>query len=248
MKQSTARRALWKRSAIALGAGLCIASMSVHAQQSSGTISGRAAPDGSVTISNPSIGISRAVKADKDGNFQQSQLPPGTYTVTSGGQTRQVVVTAGGGGYANLVGATQQVVVTGTAARSLDLSSTESNFTLSKDQIHRIPVPSHVTSIVLLAPVTVFGDGRIGQTGSRAGNVPSISGASPAENAYYINGFNVTNIVNGVAFNQVPFEAVAEQQVKTGGYSAEFGRSLGGVVSITTKRGTNEWKGGVTLN
>jgi hypothetical protein len=45
-------------------------------------------------------------------------------------------------------------------------------------------------------------------------------------------------------FSKIPFEAVAEQQVKTGGYGAEFGRSLGGVVSQTTKRGTNEFESG----
>ena len=50
-----------------------------------------------------------------------------------------------------------------------------------------------------------------------------------------------------MAFNQVAYEGVAEQQVKTGGYGAEFGRSLGGVISVTTKRGTNEWTGGVNL-
>lgn len=253
MKHSTAYRAILKRSAVAVGAGLFIASMSAYAQQSSGTISGRAGAEGMVVIENQSIGISRQIRADKDGNFQLSQLPPGTYAVTAttpggGKQTRQVVVTAGGGGYANFVGDAQQVVVTGTAARTLDMASVESNYTLSKDQIDRIPVARDVTAVTMLAPGVVLGDGRIGQTGSRAGNVPSISGASPAENTYYINGFNVTNIVNGVAFNQVPFEAVAEQQVKTGGYSAEFGRSLGGVVNINTKRGTNEWKGGVTLN
>lgn len=77
--------------------------------------------------------------------------------------------------------------------------------------------------------------------------MPSLGGASPAENVYYINGFNVTNSVNGVTFNQVPFEGVAQQEVKTGGYGPEYGRSLGGVLSVTTKRGTNEWKGGANV-
>ena len=38
-----------------------------------------------------------------------------------------------------------------------------------------------------------------------------------------------------------------EQQVKTGGYGAEYGRSLGGVMNVVTKRGTNEWQGGASV-
>ena len=92
----------------------------------------------------------------------------------------------------------------------------------------------------MLAPGTTKGDARLG------GDKPlaSFGGASVAENVYYINGFNVTNTLNGTTFNEIPFEATAEMQVKTGGYGAEFGRSLGGVVNTITKRGTNEWKFG----
>lgn len=252
MKQSTSTRALWKRSAIALGAGLCILSMSAQAQQSSGTINGRAAKGDVVTVENRGINVTRQITLDADGNFQVSNLPAGTYQVTvtrpnGSKQTVELVVAAGGGSFADF-GATQQVVVTGTVARALDVRSTESTQILTKAQIDRIPVARDVTAVAMLAPTVTFGDARLGQTSARAGNVPSIAGASPAENTYYVNGFNVTNIVNGVSYNTVPFEAIAEQQVKTGGYGAEFGRSLGGVLNINTKRGTNEWSGGANIS
>ncbi|MDO9285116.1 MAG: TonB-dependent receptor [Aquabacterium sp.] len=252
MKQSTASRALWKRTAIAFGAGLCIMSMTAQAQQSSGAINGRAAKGDVVTVENRGINVTRQIKLDADGNFQVSNLPSGTYQVTltrANGtkQTLELVVAAGGGSFADF-GTTQQVVVTGTAARSLDVRSTESTQILTKAQIDRIPVARDVTAVAMLAPTVTFGDARLGQTNARAGNVPSIAGASPAENTYYVNGFNVTNIVNGVSYNTVPFEAIAEQQVKTGGYGAEFGRSLGGVLNINTKRGTNQWTGGANIS
>lgn len=252
MKYSTASRALFRRSAIALGAGLCILSMTAQAQQSAGAISGRGAKGDVVTVENRDINVSRQLKLDADGNFQVSNLPAGTYQVTltrANGtkQTLQLVVSAGGGSFADF-GATQQVVVTGTAGRSLDVRSTESTQILTKAEIDRIPVVRDVTAVAMLAPTVTFGDSRLGQTNARAGNVPSIAGASPAENTYYVNGFNVTNIVNGVSYNTVPFEAIGEQQVKTGGYGAEFGRSLGGVLNINTKRGTNEWTGGANVS
>ncbi|MGH8077933.1 MAG: TonB-dependent receptor plug domain-containing protein, partial [Lysobacter sp.] len=75
----------------------------------------------------------------------------------------------------------------------------------------------------------------------------SFGGATVGENAYYINGFNVTNFRNGLGFSNVPFDMYSEYQVKTGGYGAEFGRSTGGVVNATTKRGSNEWHWGGSM-
>src|SRR5690606_22380716 len=126
------------------------------------------------------------------------------------------------------------------AVNPIDGSSVESVTILTEAQLDRLPVRRNATDVALLAPGTVRGDNRFG-------NLASFGGSSVAENVYYVNGFNVTNIVTGTAFNQVPFEAVQEQQMKTGGYGAEFGRSLGGVINVTTKQGTNEWKGGVSL-
>jgi hypothetical protein len=248
------QRAIVKALVAAIGAPILALSLAntAIAQQSGGSINGRAANAATVQAVNPQIGISRQINVAADGAYAISQLPPGTYTVTVSfadgrKETREVIVAAGEGVTANF-GAIDTVVVTGAAIRSIDVLSTESAQTLTKEQLDRIPVAARdVTAVTLLAPGATQGDARIGQVGSRSGNVPSLGGASPAENAYYINGFNVTNIVNGIAFNEVPFEAIGETQVKTGGYGAEFGRSLGGVVSITTKRGTNEWKGGANV-
>lgn len=239
----------WRRSMVAAAAGLCLASV-VMAQQSVGSINGRASKGDLVQVESKEIGVTRQVRLDADGSFQISQLPPGSYTVTrtraNGSKESTVVYVAAGEGATASFAVTQRIEITGSAIRTIDARATESATTLAKEQIDRIPVTRNVTAVTLLAPGAVFGDARIGQTTSRAGNVPSLGGASPAENAYYINGFNVTNILNGVAYSQVPFEGIAELQVKTGGYGAEFGRSLGGVVNVTTKRGTNEWKGGVS--
>jgi hypothetical protein len=215
---------------------------------STGGINGHAASGTVITIENKSIGLSRTITVGSDGSYQVSQLPPGSYTVRAklpGGNTEEnvIAVQAGEGSTANF-DATTRVVVRGQVSR-IDVKSPESSLVLNKAAIDRIPVRRDVTAVALLAPGATQGDTRIGSTALRAGNVPSLGGASPAENVYYINGFNVTNSLNGVAFNQVPFDAIGQQQVKTGGYGPEYGRSLGGVLNVTTKRGTNEWHGGV---
>jgi TonB dependent receptor/TonB-dependent Receptor Plug Domain len=223
----------------------------VYAQQTAGSITGRASAGDSVAAESASIGVSRSIAITQDGTFQISQLPPGQYKVTitrANGSKQTVDVTVGSGeaAFASF-GDAQRVVVTGSAIRALDVKSSESSLTLTKAQIDRIPVARDVTAIALLAPGATFGDARIGQTTGRNGNVPSLGGASPAENAYYVGGMNVTNMVNFVDYNQLPYEAIADQSVLIGGYSAMYGRSMGGVIALTTKRGTNEWHGGANL-
>lgn len=222
-----------------------------YAQSSNGSISGKAAAGTVLSLENKAIGISRSITVGKDGSYQLTQLAPGTYTISAKlpngtTQTDTVVVNAGQGSTSNFSDVAT-VTVSGSRASRIDFKSPESSTVLSKAAIDRIPVTRDVTAVALLAPGATRGDSRIGQTALRAGNVPSLGGASPAENVYYINGFNVTNSLNGVAFNQVPFDAIGSQEVKTGGYGPEYGRSLGGVLSVTTKRGTNEWKGGANI-
>ncbi|WP_342114108.1 TonB-dependent receptor [Pseudoduganella sp. OTU4001] len=235
---------------VAFSASLVIGGNVYAASNSAGSVGGRAAVGTVITLENKEIGLSRTVTVDKAGTYSVPQLPPGNYTLKvklPNGQIeeRAVVVQAGEGSIAHFEEAAR-VVVTGRVTR-IDTKSPESSTVLNKAAIDRLPITRDVTAVALLAPGATKGDTRIGQTALRGGNVPSLGGASPAENVYYINGFNVTNSVNGVTFNQVPFEGIAQQQVKTGGYGPEYGRSLGGVLAVTTKRGTNEWKGGANV-
>lgn len=228
-----------KRTALSVALGMCFTG-SIYAQSNTtGNIAGQAASGDTVIVDNAATGFHREVSVGADGNYRVSALQPGTYTVTvkradgTMGAARTVTVNVGTTATATTLGTV--TVQGGGVINPIDVSSVESSTIMTEAQIDRLPVARDVTNVALLAPGTVRGD-------SRFGNLASFGGSSVAENVYYVNGFNVTNIVTGTAFNEIPFEAVAEQQVKTGGYGAEFGRSLGGVINIITKRGTNEWK------
>ena len=245
MKHSRQGR-FFRATATATAAMILFGAGVAYAQQSLGSVSGRAVAGGSVDISNPSIGINRSVKADSTGTFNFASLPAGTYTVTftqaNGTKvTRTVEVVGGTGAVANFVDNLDRVVVSSGPVGTVDTRSSESSQIVTKAELDRIPVSKNTTAIALLAPGTTLGDARFG-------NVASIGGSSAAENAYYINGFNVTNILKGLAFNQIPAEAIASQEMKIGGYGAEYGRSLGGVVNVTTRRGTNEFHGGFSMS
>jgi hypothetical protein len=241
------------RLAGAIATTLIAASPVALGQSTSGSVFGTAAAGETVLVENGQTGFHREVAVDKDGSYRMPALPPGSYKVTlkhADGSTvvrDAVAVSAGTGTPVNFSaageGTISEVIVTGVrVVNPIDVSSVESVTILSADMLEKIPVARDLTSAALLAPGTVRGDIAFAD-----GNLASFGGASVAENAYYVNGFNVTNSFRNLNFSKIPFEGISEQQVKTGGYGAEFGRSLGGVVSQTTKRGTNEFQSGSSL-
>jgi hypothetical protein len=227
--------------------GLCLASMAAApalAQNATGAVAGHTAAGAQVTITNPSTGFTRTVTADSDGSYRLSLLPVGTYTVQSsaGGQPVQVQVVLGGAANIDLAGASGvttlgAVQVVGTAS-PVDVTSTESATNITAEEISRIPVERNVSSVALLAPGVA--------SGTAFGGI-SFGGSSVAENAFYVNGLNVTDFYNRVGFSEAPFDFYQEFQVKTGGYSVEFGRTTGGVVNAVAKSGSNDWHGGAKL-
>ncbi len=227
-----------KRTALSVALGMCFAG-SVYAQSNStGSIAGTTAAGGTVVVENAATGFRREVTADSNGNYRVGSLATGNYTVTADGKTRTVNVTIGG----TAEGTTTLGVVSvqGSAINAIDVASVESTTILTAEQVAKIPVPRDITSVALLAPGTVKGDAAFG-------NLASFGGGAVSENQYFVNGFNISNSFKNLDFGQVPFEAIAEQQIKTGGYGAEFGRATGGVINLVTKRGSNEFKAGANI-
>jgi hypothetical protein len=71
----------------------------------------------------------------------------------------------------------------------------------------------------------------------------NIGGSTGLENAFYIDGMNVTTGLGGS--RDLPFNFVREIQVATGGYEAEYGRALSGVINVATPSGGNDFHGQV---
>jgi hypothetical protein len=70
-----------------------------------------------------------------------------------------------------------------------------------------------------------------------------IDGASASENRYVIDGIETTELVHGTSGKNVIADFVEEVQVKSSGYTAEYGGSTGGVINVITKSGTNSLSG-----
>jgi len=203
----------------------------------------------SVKIKNNKTGYTKTLTTDESGSFRLGGLPVGVYSVIANvdgyGEVSlgTVNVTIGSSTVnINMVpdNNTEVIEVRGAAIASVDVTSSESALNISAVELDRIPVPRSVTSVALLAPGTTRGDSRFGDSAS-------FGGSSVAENTMYINGLNVTNFRNGLGFSNVPYEFYDQFQVKTGGYSAEFGRSTGGVINAVTRSGSNETEFGASV-
>ncbi|QOL49837.1 TonB-dependent receptor [Massilia litorea] len=219
----------------------------------SGTVFGKVAAGSgdTVVLKNNGTNATRSVALDANGNFRITSLPIGTYsaTLTKGGATvgtSQLEVLAGQGVEASfesaaaIAGGAQTVRVSGRRSR-IDVSSSVNGATFTARELEKLPIGRNVESIVQLAPNTTRGDPTYAAGASFAGG-----GAS--ENAYNINGFPVTNPLTQLGAMELPFGAIAQAQILTGGYGVEFGRSTGGVVNITTKSGTNTWEAGALVS
>lgn len=243
-----------RQSALSIAMGLCLAALVASpalAQSATGAVAGRASAGDQITLTHPATGASRTVTVGADGSYRLSQLPVGDYQlqVTSGGQPKGAPLTVSvplggtatvnldsGGGLVNL----DAVQVVGSrVVNRVDVYSTETATNITREELTRIPVDQTLGSVALLAPGVIGGNSSFGGI--------SFGGSSVAENSIFVNGLNVTDFYRRQGFSTAPFAFYQEFQVKTGGYSVEFGRSTGGVINAVTRSGSNELKGGVEV-
>lgn len=240
-----------RHATLSVALGLCIASGAYAQSSVTGSIFGAGEGGSTVVVQNMDTGVSRTIAVDKNGRYRVSDLPNGRYRVQlqKDGQTvstrENVAVNIASGTEVSFAGGSVQdlsrVDVTAAAVPSIDVSQVDTKTVFTAEQLNKISIARDIASVALLAPSVVRNDSY----NSGGNTVPSFGGSASSENAYYINGFAVTNPLSSIGFTSLPFDAIAQQQILTGGYGAEFGRSTGGVINIVTKRGTNEWKGGV---
>src|SRR5262249_46636270 len=116
---------------------------------------------------------------------------------------------------------------------TIDVKGATAATSLREEDISRIPKGRDFQSLVTLAA------GANQET--RSGGI-SIDGASAAENKWYLDGIDTTNLRTGVSATPFLTDFIAELQVKSSGYAAEFGGATGGVVSIISKSGSNQFR------
>ncbi|MBV2209821.1 MAG: TonB-dependent receptor [Thermomonas sp.] len=238
-----------RKSMLTAALGLCLSSLVAApalAQTATGGVAGRASAGDTVVVVNTATGLSRTATVNKDGTYRIGQLPPGNYKLTAGaaapvaftvdlGSTTTVNVRSDAG-LTNLDAV--QVIGSG-VVNHVDVHSTGTATVIDRQELARLPVAQSMGSVALLAPGVIKGNSSFGGI--------SFGGSSVAENQIYINGLNVTDFYRRQGNSSAPFAFFDQFQVKTGGYSVEFGRSTGGVINASVRSGGNEFHGGAEL-
>jgi outer membrane receptor for ferrienterochelin and colicin len=245
--------------AIALALGL-LGSSPLLAQSTTGTLFGQVpATAGAIVHVESSSGVARDLPVDAQGRYRSPALPIGDYTVSlrHGDATvdsrQHVQVKVGAASEVSFqaaasTGPVQQlggVSVRAAAIPPIDVSTTDSRTVIDSSQLRRLPLGRTAEDIARLAPGVVQNSG--GFTSDTGKPLVSFGGSSPTENAYYINGFNTTDPLQAFGGITLPYGAIDQQEIYTGGYSAQYGRSDGGVINAVGKRGTNDWHYGMQL-
>jgi outer membrane receptor protein involved in Fe transport len=200
-----------------------------------------------VVLENLDTGVKRTLTPDAAGRYVANSMPPGRYAarvLRSGAvsASQEVEAVIGSGAEANFGDADNAATVVVRASRNpIDVSNTNNGVVFTAKELKALPVASDVASVVQLTPGVSRG------TNSQYGSAPQIGGGGQSENAFYLNGFPITNILTQVGASELPFGAISNMQVLSGGYGSEFGRSTGGVVNITTKSGGNKFEFGGKL-
>jgi hypothetical protein len=216
--------------------------------------SGAAVPAAQITVVNEGTGVVVETVTNQDGAYRVSALVPGRYRVEFAldgfeplmrpairlevGQTLALDVVL------HVAHQSEEVTVTA-AVPVVDSVSSHVAQTVTREMLAALPLPNRAaSSLVTLAPGVLMIDTGAGT----AENYPvfSVAGGRARNQYFMLDGGNATNVV---ALNRpsqmttLPVDAMEEFKVITNNYAAEYGHSTGGIVTMSTRSGTNRFSG-----
>jgi hypothetical protein len=237
--------------------------LSVLGQSGNGTIAGSVRdvtdapiPSVAVKVRNLETGVELETLSNESGLFRVTTLVPGSYQIEAElpGFNRivQGPVTLQVSQILSIdlvlqVGTVSETVDVLAAAPLLESQSSDIGQAVNRAMLTALPLPNRAaSSLAALAPGVVMID-----TGSgTAENYPvfSVAGGRSRNQSFILDGGNATNAVGLTRAQQLtslPVDAMQEFKVIANNYAAEFGHSTGGVVSMSTRSGTNQFHGSI---
>lgn len=242
----------------ALLAVLVVIGLPVAAQDATGRIigvvtdpTGSVVPKAKVTVTNVDTGINNETTSSNDGTYQVLLLPIGMYRVTAEAPGFRKVVTSPEKLDINQslkvdirleVGSTAETVQVEANATGVETVNATLGHSVTATQIVNAPLNGRNTlDLALLQPGVIPNLGTNGTPVANAGF--SVAGSRGDSVTYLLDGGVNNNLLNNlVVYNPNP-DAVEEFRILTSNYTAEYGRSGGGIVSVVTKSGTNSLHG-----
>jgi len=219
--------------------------------------SGAVLPGATVTIENLATHDVRTAPTNETGDYLFNLLPIGTYTVNVelqgfASQTTRVVLSAGDRVRFDpklQLGQVQESVLVTAESPLLQTDTATVSALVSEKAVQDLPVSGrNVVRLVQLVPGAFEGLTNSLATGNRPDDrrqtsAVSINGAMDNQNNHLIDGIDNNERSIGTVGVKPSIDAIAEVKVQTSMYTAEVGRTFGGVVNIITKSGGNAFHG-----
>jgi len=239
-----------------------------RAQQASANVngvvsdpSGAAVPAAQVALTNTATGVERTSTSNSDGAYAFLNVMPGQYSIRATAKgfsamtqtqiTLEVNQTATFDFHLK-VGEAQSTVTVEATAAAVESSTSELGAVVNNRDVVELPLNGrNFTQLLTITPgaVNINRDQSSGGGGGWAGNsignfsFPAINGAHTRSNLYLLDGINDLNAMQTI-YNFAPIIDDI-QEFKTQGHNdlAEYGGVAGGIVSVVSKSGTNEYHG-----
>ncbi len=178
---------------------------------------------------------------DIDGSYILLNVRPGTYTLKASyiGYRDQVVegvevkadLTTEVNFYLSPAALVESTVVVKSTRKLVEKTATTTERRMSSRDIENLPYTDFQAAINMQAGVT---------------GVNIIRGGRTDEVAYYIDGMQVTSPIFGSYYSNLNTSAIQEMSLITGGFNAEYGQALSGVINVVTKEGGPKYEGSFT--
>jgi Carboxypeptidase regulatory-like domain/TonB-dependent Receptor Plug Domain len=206
-----------------------VAGVGLHAQSTItlGSISGKVtdsngAPVAGAQVILTSNQMTRNTVTTADGTYRAGLMNPGTWEVKVAKtefqtQMGSVTVSPNENRSVNfkLSPIASMTVVVSASSTVLDTTSVSLGQSTTMDQIASIPQSRDFSGVALFAP------GVVNNGGFNASS-PSMSGASGAENSYFVDGLDTTDIRYGFQGAQLKTDFIDQVSVQTGGFAPEY--------------------------
>jgi hypothetical protein len=256
-------RLLFTVAALFFAVGLAVGPATLWAAESdTGSIDGNvfdetraAVPGATVTAKNLATGLTRTAIASASGSFHISGLPAGTYDVTAeltgfgAVVNKDVPVQVASQSTVDFtlkVGAQAETITVTGETPLIQTTKSDVGQVITSAMIENIPLNGRkFQDLSLLVPGTRSSN-YYDPTKTEVGGISYGGGTGRNVIINVDGGDNNDGVVRGL-LQQFTADAIQEYKVTTQRYSAEFGRSTGGVVNVITKSGTNDFHGSAFL-
>jgi hypothetical protein len=229
----------------------------LFAQTNAGALSGRVVdesrhplPGVTLTAVSDDSGFTRSVVTAGDGSYHFQSLRVGVYNVTAelsgfaSVTTRNVEVNVAADRRLNVAlrKAAVEEQITVTASSPLIETTPSIGTFVSQSQIESLPLNGRqFANLGSLAPGTTL---SVNSDPTKPGQLTlALNGGSGRNVNFLVDGGDNTDDTIGGALQNFNIDAVQEFSIQTQQYKAEYGRTTGGILTVVTKTGTNDFEG-----